>query len=39
MSKMEPHLYKSKVPKVKDASIAVFGSLGVVSRSVVTILS
>lgn len=39
MSKMEPHLYKSNVPKVKDGSIAVFGSLGVVSRSAVTILS
>lgn len=39
MSKMKPHLYKSNVPKVKDGSIAVFGSLGVVSRSAVTILS
>lgn len=31
MSKMKPHLYKSKVQKVKNGSIAVFGSLEVVS--------
>lgn len=31
MSKMKPHVYKSKVQKVKNGSIALFGSLEVVS--------